>query len=180
MLSFENSRPKRKAPEASKVHGKMLNRPRANTSFQYQVSGIDRLDSASNQVSRMPAMTGTNTAHRKGLPRAQLDTSISQPMLGSAQIAFTGMPASITPHSFSGSAGPHSSFIGLTSLIQKKPPITASISRCSRMPAAQAIAGASRVAATILVSTVCTSDTGIDFQNSTERSLRSSKRQPIR
>ena len=57
----------------------------------------------------MPANTGIMIAHRNGLLRAQAEHSSSQPTVGSAHNAYTGMPPTSWTAIVSGFAGPHSS-----------------------------------------------------------------------
>ena len=146
--------------------------------FQNQM--VSRLNSCirSNQVTKMPANTGIMIAHRNGLLLAQDEHSISQPMVGIAHNAYSGMLAIRYPATFSGLAGPHNSVSGLPPCSATMPlemirkPIIVST------PAVMARAGATTAALATLDSTVARSDSGSDFQNSTLRSLRSSYRLP--
>src|SRR5436190_13463212 len=131
----------------------------------------------SNQLSSAPAITGTPTAHRNGLVRAQAETIISQPTVGSAQTMYTGsMPSSANGEVYS--SGSASTPNRLT------PAVAATMHRIARpmMPVATAIAivisGAARRAIATFDSTVSWSETGSDFQNSTLLSLRSSNSEP--
>src|SRR6185369_5829905 len=60
-----------------------------------------------------PAMIGSATAQRNGLERAKLEHSSSQPTLGSAHSALTGMISTSLNHKANRWVGDHSSGNGL-------------------------------------------------------------------
>ena len=117
-------------------------------------------------------------AHRNGLLRAHEEQSISQPTVGSAHTAYTGIDAIITPALASGLPGPHSRVSGLPPWASTKPLTSNRKANMVAIHAATASAGATSTALATLDRTVSRSETGSDFQNSTLRSLRSSYRLP--
>ena len=163
---------------SNQVPGTALSRPRATMFFQNQPLSRSNRFMMSNQLMKMPENTGSMIAHRNGLLFDQAEHSSSQPTVGSAHSAYTGIVASIEPASCSGLPGPQTRVIGL--------PLCSStnVLSSSRKPNMQAIAtptaisGATSSALAALDSTVSRSETGSDFQNSTLRSLRSSYRLP--
>src|SRR3970040_1709817 len=128
----------------------------------------------SNQLTKMPANSGIMIAQRNGLLRAHTEQNLSQPIVGSAHSAYTGIQASMPPTSVSGLAGPQIRVIGLppcsitTMLIMVMNPISVATA------AITASTGATIATLATFDSTVWLSDSGNDFQNSTLRSLRSS------
>ena len=92
----------------------MLSRPREPTCVQYQLSGSCTASKMSNVPTRMPTTTGTATAHRNGFERAHAEMNISQPTVGSAQSALSGIAAIIFAQVASGSAGPQMSAMALS------------------------------------------------------------------
>src|SRR4051812_16927918 len=111
------------------------------------------------------ATTGTPTAHRNGFDFAQLDTSISQPTVGSAHTTYTGSRAARR------SGDRYRSDDASTTVNRFSPCVLSTMqkmnSRASDATTARAsvIAGATTIAVTAFDSTVIGSDTGSDFQN---------------
>src|SRR5687768_5615489 len=102
-----------------------------------------------------PSANGTATAQSSGFDFAKLETSSSQPIAGSAQIALIGTTASILAQSASGSAGPQIIVTGLTPLRPTNSESSRRNARFSRTVTAQAISGAPSAAMTTFESTVC-------------------------
>ncbi len=120
------------------------------------------------------ASTGTSTAHRNGLLRAQAEQNINQPTAGSDHIMYTGSELITPPITRNG-----------WEWVNIAPPagrpltvmVSAEISHIAtpiRMPIPMASSGARTSAQASLDSTMWVSETGSDFQNSTLRSRRSS------
>src|SRR5690606_16559243 len=164
--------------KSCEVSGTVPSSIRATMLVQNQL--VSRLNSriTLNRLTNTPDRIGTSSAHRNGTLRAQAEHSISQPTVGSAQSAYTGIAASIDSEIISGLPGPQISSQGFPPCI-----ITTALS-ISRKPNIVAMAdsvastGRGPTPLTTLEATVMPSDTGIDFQNSTLRSLRSSYRAP--
>src|SRR3546814_856618 len=114
----------------------------------------------SNQLTKMPVNSGTMIAHRNGLLWDHAEHSSSQPTVGNAHSAYTGIHTRVPAAIVSGLAGSHSSVQGL-------PPwnITTTLSMTMKpiMMTSEAIAartGATTTALATFESTVCASDTG--------------------
>lgn len=120
------------------------------------------------------ASSGNSTAHRNGLDVAQAEQNISQPTVGSDHNRLIGTVINSRPTRANGCecvAMAH----GLGTPAINAPPMAINHrARPTTRPIAIAISGASNNAHAALDSTVCVSDTGKDFQNSTLRSRRSS------
>ena len=136
------------------VPGTTLNSIRATTFFQNQLDSRSNTCIRSNQLTKMPANSGIMIAHRNGLLLDQAEQSISQPTVGNAHSANSGMHAIRVPRIASGLAGPHNSVAGLppwnittTLQIAIEPSMVASA-------ASTAITGATTVALATLDSTV--------------------------
>src|SRR5688572_22037160 len=98
---------------SNQAPGTMLVRLRATMFFQNQAVSRSKACIRSNQPTKMPAKIGMISAHRNGLLLAQDEHSISQPTVGSAQRAYTGIEASRCAQTFSGLAGTQSRVYGL-------------------------------------------------------------------
>src|SRR5690606_14647691 len=131
-----------------------------------------------NMLTKAPESTGTSTAHRKGTLRAQAEHSISQPTVGSAQTAYTGIAASRASEMVSAWPGPQRSSSGLPPWYMTTALNSTRNTSIVAMAMIVASSGMTIVAETIFDSTVSPSDTGSDFQNRTLRSLRSSYSAP--
>ena len=100
------------------------------------------------------ASTGTRTAHRNGLLRAQAEQNISQPMVGRAQAMYTGRQASTPPMIRSGCDWVNTACAAGTPLtVMVSAEITHSATPISR-PTATASSGARTSAHATLDSTI--------------------------
>ncbi|MNN39817.1 hypothetical protein D3C81_1538690 [compost metagenome] len=128
------------------------------------------------QTVRMSSSSGTPTAHRKTFDLAQLDTISSQPTVGKAHRQYTGSK----PNTRSGPRyrpGVASSSANTWMPLAASTPLRIRIRASEvRLAAAATISGATSRAMAAFDSTVCASEMGSDFQNSTLRSRRSSCR----
>src|SRR5690606_987373 len=131
-----------------------------------------------NQLTSTPATTGTITAQRNGALRAHTEQSSSQPTVGSAHRAYTGIQARCPAMMPIGLAGPQISVQALPPCITTTALIITMKANMVRMATPTAMAGATSTALATFDSTVSVSDSGSDFQNSTLRSLRSSYSAP--
>src|SRR6185437_981480 len=161
----------------SQPPGKTLSRTRPSTSRQYQLLDTFSVPSRLNQPIAMPMATGTTTAHRNGLLRAQAEHSINQPTVGSAHNRYNGIEPTRFIITCNGcdsvsrchTPTPCSESVSANS-ISIRMPVT--------VPTTTAMNGATTVAAMTLESTVAASETGSDFQNRMLRSRRSSYNAP--
>lgn len=146
--------------------------------YQIQPIGSDTPGIAERMLSITQASSGNSTAHRNGLLLAQAEQNISQPTVGSAHNRLIGTVFS-NSHSSENGCEWVASAHGLGTPAIKAPTMAINHSAMpTAAPIAMEISGASSNAQAALDNTVCTSDTGNDFQNSTLRSRRSSYRLP--
>src|SRR5687768_14372443 len=122
--------------------------------------------------SRTHSPTGGSTAHRNGPRGAQAEASIRYPTTGEYQ------RAAVT-HQRKATMNPPNSACGSHITPPDNPPIDsradppAAITSCATSDAASATSGITTMATANFDRTVSTSESGSDFQNSTERSRRS-------
>src|SRR5690606_4586289 len=157
----------RPSATVNQAPGTALSSERPTTLLQNQPVGRSNSCIRSNQLTKMPANSGIMIAHRNGLPLAQAEHSSSQPTVGSAHSAYTGSTARVCPAMASGLAGPSAMVNGLPPWTSTNRLITSRNPSMVRSAAPIAISGATTVAVATFDSTVCASDSGSDFQNST-------------
>src|SRR5471032_17796 len=121
-----------------------------------------------------PIASGTPTAHRNTLERAQLDTSSSQPTVGKAHSRYTGSRPTRRNGDTYKSSWDRVTPNTLVPCISSTMPLIVSSSSDSAMQTPNTINGATTSAVAAFDNTVMVSDTGSDFQNSMLRSRRSS------
>src|SRR3954462_3265586 len=91
------------------LNGTMLSSARPTILLQNQPLVSDIACMTRTHQTRKPVTIGSITAHRNGLERAKLEHSSSQPIVGSAHKAFTGIDTSSLSHSAMKCVGAHSS-----------------------------------------------------------------------
>src|SRR5450830_278757 len=156
--------------------GSVPSRPRAMTFSCSQWDSPSICDSSPIQATSTISSKGTPTAQMNTFERAQLDTINSQPTVGNAHRQYTGSkPNSCSglrykPGDFNRSANTQ------MSCTARMPASISSMANEVRLALASTITGVTSRAMATFDSTVCTSETGSDFQNSRLRSRRSSYR----
>ena len=165
-------------PCSAQLPGITLIRPRNTATYHSSPWGTPRPVTRPSTLTMVQARIGTSTAHRNGLLRTKAEQNISQPTVGSDHSSCSGRDASRRPVTAKGWA-----WVMMASGCGMPPAAMATIAtshstRPTSRPIASASSGASSRAQAALESTVCASDTGMDFQNSALRSRRSSYRLP--
>src|SRR5690625_876412 len=138
------------------------------------VSGVEKLSSRLQTCCSMATIAGTMTATRMGTRGAHDEQNISQAETGSSHSACTTSPSAMMVHRLGSWAGSQKVVNGWTPAMKPYTEAVASRTSWVMMTAARYSSGASRQAVSSLDITVMLSETGSDFQNSMERSLRSS------
>src|SRR5690606_652771 len=127
---------------------------RATTWFQNQDASRPDISMILAIETNTPASTGTSSAHRNGTLRAQAEHSISQPTVGNAHSAYTGIATSTAIEIHSGLPGPQIHCSGFPPWAMTNPLNTSRKANMVPIAASVASSGTVTVALSALDSTV--------------------------